>query len=500
MDFQLAQLETRAGALLAHQETGRNVEELAAQYDHDLVGFIEGACGARLMEHQREWARALQDDPRVAAVATGHSMGKDWLIAHFALYWAYVRNGLCLITSTTQRQVQEQVFAEITRAFYRAHLPGDRWQLAVRSPTGGTILGFTSESESSYAGYHAPLVAVILSEAQGIAGQAWIGLESCATGEQDRFIAVGNPLVNSGRFFECFSDPTWRSFQTSCYEHPNLSGQGPYIFGGPSKAWVEQMEREWGATSPLFQSRVLGRFPDEGEHSVFSRSSLDAAVQRWRAWRAGTGGLRPDGHRPVFSLDVARTGGDRCALSLRRGPIVESVVTWSGLKLMATVARVFTEMDRVGVGPQVYAQVSPAKRRGLGRTPQIVVDVIGVGAGVFDRLVEHPWVQEYGFEVVAFNASQKATRPKKFFNMRSASYWNLRDQLEAGSVALPDDAELLQELLATSWKPGPLGQVQLVAKEEISGMLGRSPDKADSVTMGIGPASACSVGGFAANL
>jgi len=499
VDFQLGQLEERAGALLAHQSTGRSVVELQALYSNDLIGFIEGVCGARLMDHQKGWARALQDDPRVA-IATGHAMGKDFLIAHFALWWAFVKNGLALITSTTQRQVQEQVFGEIARAFYRAHLPGDRWTLAVRSPTGGTILGFTSESESSYAGFHAPLVAVVLSEAQGIAGPAWIGLQSCATGAHDRIIAVGNPLSNVGEFFSCFSDPAWRSFQTSCYEHPNLSGRGDYVFGGPSRAWVERMAAEWGENSPLFESRVLGKFPDQGEHSVYTRSSLDAAVARWHAWRAGTGVLRPDGHRPVFSLDVARTGGDRCALTLRRGPIVQSIVTWSGANLMAAVARVFTEMDRAGAGPQVFAQVSPAKRGGIGRPPQIVVDVIGVGAGVFDRLVEHPWVREFGFEVVAFNASAKATQPAKYFNQRASSYWHLRDQLEENRVALPPDAELLQELLATSWKPGPHGQVQLVAKEEISGMLGRSPDKADSVTMGIGPASVYTAGGFAANI
>ena len=100
-----------------------------------------------------------------------------------------------------------------------------------------------------------------------------------------------------------------------------------------------------------------------------------------------------------------------------------------------------------------------------------------------DRLSEHPWVREFQFEVVAFNASHKASHPARFFNQRAASYWHLRDLLEGGRVALPPDAELLQELLATAWKPSSHGSVQLLGKEEISGMLGRSPDKADSVTM-----------------
>ncbi len=481
--WRLDRLEERAGALVAHRESGVSLTELAAQYASDLPGFIAGPCQTQLMEHQAVWARALQDEPLVA-IATGHSMGKDFLTAHFSLWWSFVRGGLCLITSATQRQVAEQVFGEISRAFHTAQLPGDLYQLAVRAPNGGAVLGFTSESASAYAGFHAPLVAVVLSEAQGVEPPAWLGLESCATGPHDKLVATGNPLINSGRFFDCFSPTSrWRHFQTSCYEHPNLRGGAPYVFGGPSKEWVGRVAAEWGEQSPLFQSRVLGRFPDEGEQSVYRRSWLDRAVELWRTWKAGGGVLRPDGHRPVFSLDVARTGSDRCALTQRRGPIVERLTTWAGLDLMATVSRLFAEMDAVGCGPETYSRVSPAKRRGLGRPPQLVVDVIGVGAGVVDRLSEHRWTREFGYEVVAFNASHKATHPARFFNQRAASYWHLRDLLEGGRVALPPDTQLLEELLATQWKPSSHGQVQLLAKEEIAGMLGRSPDRADSVTM-----------------
>src|SRR3989442_576073 len=208
VDFRLDRLEERAGALVARRESGVSLTDLAAQYATDLGGFIAGPCQAGLIEHQQAWTRALQDDPLVA-IATGHSMGKDFLTARFALWWAYVRGGLCLITSTTQRQVAEQVFGEIAKAFYRAQLPGDLYQLAVRSPGGGAILGFTSESASAYAGFHAPLVAGVLSEAQGIEPHAWIGLESCATGPHDKLIATGNPLTTSGKFFDCFRSPQW---------------------------------------------------------------------------------------------------------------------------------------------------------------------------------------------------------------------------------------------------------------------------------------------------
>src|SRR2546427_13226135 len=130
MDFRLDKLEERAGALLARRASGVSLTELAAQYATDLEGFIMGPCQGQLMEHQRPWAQALQDAPLVA-IATGHSLGKDYLLGRFCLWWAYCRGGLCLVTSTTQRQVAEQVFGEIARAFHRAQLPGDLYQLAV---------------------------------------------------------------------------------------------------------------------------------------------------------------------------------------------------------------------------------------------------------------------------------------------------------------------------------------------------------------------------------
>src|SRR2546422_8295900 len=119
------------------------------------------------------------------------------------------------------------------------------------------------------------------------------------------------------------------------------------------------MAAEWGESSPLFQSRVLGRFPDEGEQSVYNRSWLDRAVAQWRAWQAGTSALKPDGHRPVFSLDVARGGSDRCALTLRRGPIVQQVTSWHSPDLMATVGTLFAAMDAAGGGPAQYRPVLP---------------------------------------------------------------------------------------------------------------------------------------------
>ena len=46
---------------------------------------------------------------------------------------------------------------------------------------------------------------------------------------------------------------------------------------------------------------------------------------------------------------------------------------------------------------------------------------------------------------------------------------------------LPDDRELLTQLMAIKYKINSAGQIQIIPKEEIKKKLGRSPDQAEAV-------------------
>ncbi len=70
-------------------------------------------------------------------------------------------------------------------------------------------------------------------------------------------------------------------------------------------------------------------------------------------------------------------------------------------------------------------------------------------------------------------------------NRRAAAYWTLRRRLEDGTLALPPDDELFDELLAIRWRPTPEGKVRIEAKDDLKARLGRSPDKADAVVMAV---------------
>jgi hypothetical protein len=112
-----------------------------------------------------------------------------------------------------------------------------------------------------------------------------------------------------------------------------------------------------------------------------------------------------------------------------------------------------------------------------------IVDVIGVGAGVVDRL------REMKMPVDPFNASQATRRRDSsnelgFTNLRAAAWWNLRELLDPASgseIALPLDDQLVGDLTAPHWRVASGGKIQVEPKDDIKKRLGRSPDDGDAV-------------------
>jgi hypothetical protein len=118
-----------------------------------------------------------------------------------------------------------------------------------------------------------------------------------------------------------------------------------------------------------------------------------------------------------------------------------------------------------------------------GKGGYAIIDVIGIGAGVFDRL------RQLKQKVFAFNAGKatsKRDRSKElgFRNVRAAAWWNLREQLDpdfGSDIGLPPDDQLTGDLTAVKQVNREEGKIQIEPKEDVRERLGRSPDKGDSV-------------------
>jgi hypothetical protein len=395
-------------------------------------------------------------------VRSANGCGKDWLAARLALWWVYARQGLVLLTGPTERQVVEIVMGEVARAFGKGKdLPGELYRTTLRlgREQRAGILAFTSTESSRLTGFHAPRVMAILTEAQGCEDFAWEGLLACATGAEDRVLAVGNPLAPSGRFYTV-SRPRggWKAIGIAASEHPNLSEGRTVIPGGPSPAFVDRIASEFGRDSGVYRSRVEGEFPDRTEEGLFQRSWLERAVEQYeqRVFRDDV--IRAT---PIVAIDPARYGPDSTVLAYRTGPVLQELIGWHSMSTMETVGRIGEELRRLHNGSNAY----------------VVVDSVGLGAGVVDRL------KELGHSAYAFNGGMRPWDRDRFLNVRAESYWHLRESLEAGEIALPPDEELSDELLAIQWRATSEGKIQIERKDELRSRLGRSPDRADAVSM-----------------
>lgn len=275
----------------------------------------------------------------------------------------------------------------------------------------------------------------------------------------------------------------WRSLRISAFEHPNVKEGREVIPGGVTKEFIERIEKEYGKGSSVYQSRVLGEFPEDADEGVFSRAWLEAA-----ALRHETGELRLASMDapPIVSVDPARFGPDKTVVAIRHGQLLNEFVSWSKQSTMETVGLLRELLPKVGIVPRQDVPILRPAYWGGGRVWSketrggdgiVIVDVVGVGGGVVDRL------REVGYPVVAFNGGESPRVSSKYLNRRAESFWNLRGALEGGKIAIPRDEELFEELLAIRWKPTSSGLIQIEAKDDLRGRLGRSPDKADSAAM-----------------
>lgn len=190
---------------------------------------------------------------------------------------------------------------------------------------------------------------------------------------------------------------------------------------------------------------------------------IKSAQARW---------VKRDKKGPMTALgfDPSRGGIDKSSAARRHGQWFDELVTAPGI----------VTKD----GPSAAGFVVPLVRDGA----CICVDGVGIGSSALDFLVG---LNLNVLSVIGSESSGLTTIAGnlRYRNKRAEMYWRLREALDPTSpdpIALPPDSELLGDLAAVRYKVVTMGRVaaiQILEKDEIRKMLGRSPDKGDSVAM-----------------
>ena len=234
----------------------------------------------------------------------------------------------------------------------------------------------------------------------------------------------------------------WKTHKVSCFDSSRCSAD-----------YTDAQALKYGVDSNVYRVRVLGEFPKQDDDTVISLAQVEDASVR---------AIEAEG-KVVWGLDVARFGNDRTALCRRRGNVVtHKVLTWRNkdtMQVAGIIGRMFEELDS-------FEQPST-----------IVVDVIGIGSGVVDRMAE------LGLPVIGINVSESPAIGEKFSRLRDELWWRAREWFEQMNCALPDDETLMGELATVRYGIKSDGKIKVESKDEMKKRGLPSPDVADAFVL-----------------
>ena len=420
-------------------------------------------------EKQRQMADALVDSRRVLAY-TCNGAGKTTFMAEVVVWFMATRKNARVITTAGVGAQVRHLWRKIRGAHEasKRDLPGEPGVLQWEMGAEWFAIGVATDTEETMQGYHSwtsspdrpqmpgddgGLLACI-DEASGVKPFVFNAMRGYMTTENTYWLVAGNPNKPGTEFHEASLRGNWTRFQISAFDVP------PHIV---SRDWIEDQRAYWGEDSPQWQVRVLGQFPAEGgDFLVFPISYFEAVED--------VNPQSEDGKH--MGVDVARGNGDRNTIVIADDCKVVHAEGFHTKDLMLVVSKVEALAKRFSV---------PAE--------SIHVDVIGLGAGVVDRLRQKgKYVDgvDFGSQPLG-DWPTLVGRQAKMLNRRAELYWVARMALNEEMASVPVDFRrtIWQECNLIQFQVLDNGKIKIEPKDKIrSRYEGQSPDFADAWVLG----------------
>jgi hypothetical protein len=418
-------------------------------------------------EWQTEFLKRLRDairnrepdDPIRMVAKTGRGPGKTAMEAWLILWLMSTRpNFAGFATANTADQLSDKLWREL--ALWHGRAINKHWftwtatrfyHNDAKETWGVDALPWRENNPDALGGLHnaGRGQCAIVDEGSGIPAPIYDVIDATMT-DPDSFVFVfGNPMRKSGRFYELFTRfaHRWLGMTVDCRRAK-----------APNQKKIQQDIEDWGLDSDYIRVNVLGEFPKQDADTLIPLPLIESARERIVT--------DCERYKPVWGVDVARYGDDRSALTCRRHRKVEWRKQWRGLNTMQLAGLIKNMWDESAEDDRPCA---------------IVVDVIGVGAGVVDRLREFDDLRDI---VVALNVSESPAVKSKFHRLRDEMYWKGREWFEGLNVQC-EDAEIGGELADVLYSFTSAGQIKVEPKDDIKERLGRSPDVGESFLLSL---------------
>lgn len=422
---------------------------IAQEYFANPVAYVREVIKAEPDTWQIDVMNSIVNNQRVA-VASGHGIGKSALIAWLIHWFISTRpDPQIVVTANTKNQLDSKTWRELAKWNKQARNASWFEHSATKfflkdSPETwfAAAIPWTEHNSEAFAGTHEEHVLVLFDEASNIAQTIWDVVEGAMTTAGAKWVAFGNPTRNTGAFRECFG-----KFRHRWINRQIDSRTAKMVDSKQVNQWVD----DYGEDSDFVRVRVRGEFPRAGSNQFISGEYVEQCVT-----------YRAEGYQSqakILAVDVARFGDDSSVLCLRQGRKVWPLIKYKGLDLMALSSRVIECIENQ-------------------KPDAVVVDGVGVGAGVVDRLKQ----LGYGDMVTELNGGSTPIDGDVYFNRRAELWGLMRDALKAG-FEIPDDRDLRDDLIGPEYGFDAKQRIQLEKKEDMKKRGLSSPDCGDALAM-----------------
>lgn len=440
------------GKVSSYELTGepeKKEESTGVLGEISALDFVEERLREDPYDKQQEILRLMDSEARRISIVGCNASGKDWTTARVVLWWVHrFSPAKAIVTGPTLRQVEDIVWNEVRAAHGRAAdtFPGKMRKRRYDIDEQTFALGFTSDSPYRILGFHSPNLLAVITEAHAVPDEYYRAVRRL---NPSKLLMTGNPFTNKGVFYDSHhrNRHLWATVKIGAYDTPNFKDGEADVPGLITPDDMEDYKQEWGEDSTMFTGSVLGEFPEDLDEMVVPLSAARAAVERK---------LEPEGEI-VVACDVARRGHDHTVVMRRQGGVARIVRRVRGYDTMEVsgILKSYCDEHRVDV---------------------LVIDDVGVGGGVTDR------VKEVGLataRIEAFNGGRRAKRDDRFANRNAEVWWAMRDFYMDGRLDTEADENLMGQVSSRAYGLDSMGRVKLQSKGELSD----SPDEADALAM-----------------
>jgi hypothetical protein len=403
-----------------------------------------------------EIGETFDDDPMATiqmALSSGHGIGKTALVSWIILWAMTTRPHIAgVVTANTKTQLTTKTWRELS--IWHSRLINKHWfewtatrfyHVEHKETWGFDAIPWSEHNSEAFAGLHSKYVCVIFDEASAVADIIWEVTEGAMTTPRAMWFTFGNPTKNTGRFRECFGKYAHR------WKTKRIDSRTARM---TNKAKIDEWLNDHGEDSDFFRVRVRGEFPRFGTNQLISSEDVDNARRK---------DMPLDEYihfTPVIGVDVARYGQDESVICCRQGRKVFEMKYFRGLNNIQVGARA-AELWRE------YGSKGP-----------ILVDEVGLGAGVVDYLMTA------GYPVVGVNGGAKADDDKRYYNKR-AEMWHRMGEWFTRGVDIPNDSVLCEQVTALEYAYDLKERIKLETKDDLKDRMPQlgSPDRADALAL-----------------